>query len=251
MPEQDWTADELMTIVAARHFRNYATCFVGVGTPSAAACLARSLSTPDITLLYESGTIGPKPTVSPLSIADFELAETADFIVGVSEFFSYWLQGGHVEMTFLGTAQIDRFGNLNTTVAGNYSRPKVRLPGAGGAPEVARLSKEVFVITKHTTRTFVERLDFVTTVTGSNLRAVITDLGVLKPDPDTGELTLVACHPFVAVEDVRAATAWPLCVAAALEESLPPTALELAALRDLESRTRVEHERGPRFLKMS
>jgi glutaconate CoA-transferase subunit B len=251
MPEQDWTPEEIMTIVAARQFRNRVTCFVGVGTPSVAACLARSLSAPDMVLMYESGTIGPKPTVSPLSIADGELAETADFIATVPEFFSYWLQGGRIEMTFLGTAQIDRFGNLNTTVTGDYSRPKVRLPGAGGAPEVASSSKEVFVITKQTRRAFVEKLDFVTTVGGRNLKAVITDLGVLKPDAETGELVLVACHPRVSLEEVRAATAWPLRVAAALEESVPPTTSELAALRDLESRTRTAHESEPRFLKGS
>jgi len=169
----------------------------------------------------------------------------------VTEFFAYWLQGGRIDMTFLGTAQIDRFGNLNTTVAGDYAHPKVRLPGAGGAPEGASSSKEVFVIAKHTRRAFVEKLDFITTVGRANLRAVITDLGVLKPDADTGELVLVACHPNVSVDDVRAATAWPLRIAAALEQSVPPTASELSALRDLESRTRMAHESEPRFLKSS
>jgi glutaconate CoA-transferase subunit B len=242
MSQQEWTPDEIMTIVAARQFRNRATCFVGVGAPSMAACLARLLDAPDIVLMYESGTIGAKPTTAPLSIADSELAETADVVVPVTEFFSYWLQGGRIDMTFLGTAQIDRFGNLNTTVTGNYERPKVRLPGAGGAPEVASLSKEVFVITKHTLRAFVEKVDFTTTFTRKNLSAVVTDLGVLKPDPETGELVLVACHPGVSVQDVQGASGWNLRVAAELEESVGPTASELAVLRDLELRTRRAHE---------
>jgi glutaconate CoA-transferase, subunit B len=242
MSQQEWTPDEIMTIVAARQFRNRATCFVGVGAPSMAACLARLLDAPDIVLMYESGTIAAKPTTAPLSIADSELAETADVVVSVTEFFSYWLQAGRVDMAFLGTAQIDRFGNLNTTVTGNYERPKVRLPGAGGAPEVASLSKEVFVITKHTLRTFVEKVDFRTTVTRNNLAAVITDLGVLKPDPDTGELILVASHPGVSVQNVQEASGWNLRVAAELENSIEPTVSELAVLRDLESRTRRAHE---------
>ena len=232
-----------MTIVAARQFRNRATCFVGVGAPSMAACLARLLDAPDIVLMYESGTIGAKPTTAPLSIADLELAETADVVVPVTEFFSYWLQGGRIDMTFLGTAQIDRFGNLNTTVTGDYERPKVRLPGAGGAPEVAKLSKEVFVITKHTRRAFVEKVDFITTVTRKNLTAVVTDLGVLKPDAETGELILVACHPGVSVEEVQAASGWVLRVAVELEETVEPAASELDVLRDLESRTRKSRTR--------
>ncbi len=231
-----------MTIVAARQFRNRATCFVGVGAPSMAACLARLLDAPDIVLMYESGTIGAKPTTAPLSIADSELAETADVVVSLTEFFTQWLQRGRVDMTFLGTAQIDRFGNLNTTVTADYERPKVRLPGAGGAPEVAKLSKEVFVITKHARRAFVENVDFITTVTRGNLAAVITDLGVIRPDRDTGELVLVARHPGVSVEDVRAASGWHLRVAGELEETVEPTASELAVLRDLESRTRRAHQ---------
>ena len=249
MSNYDWTPDEMMTIAAARHFRDRATCFVGVGTPSMAACLARSLGAPGIVLIYESGVVGAKPAVAPLSIADGELAETADAIVSVPEFFSYWLQGGRIDMAFLGTAQIDRFGNLNTTVAGEYLHPKVRLPGGGGAPEGARSSKEVFVLVKQSTRTFVEKLDFVTTAGRGKVKAVITDLGVLRPDAETGELALAARHPHVSVDDVRAATAWPLRILDPFEESMPPTTAELAALRDLESRTRMAHESEARLLK--
>jgi glutaconate CoA-transferase subunit B len=247
MSEQEWTPDEIMTIVASRQFRSGSTCFVGVGAPSMAACLARLLDAPDIVLLYESGTIGAKPTTAPLSIADFELADTADVVVPVTEFFSHWLQGGRIDMTFLGTAQIDRFGNLNTTVAGHYAQPKVRLPGAGGAPEAARLSREVFVITKQTRRTFVERVDFITTVTRKKLSAVVTDMGVLKPDPETGELVLVASHPGVCVEEVQERSGWRLRIAEHIEESIKPTASELATLRYLESQTRRAHESLSRF----
>jgi glutaconate CoA-transferase subunit B len=212
-----------------------------------AACLARLRHAPEIVLLYESGTIGAKPTTTPLSIADSELAETADVVVPVTEFFGHWLQGGRIDMTFLGTAQIDRFGNLNTTVTGNYARPKVRLPGAGGAPEAAQLSKEVFVITKQTPRTFVEKVDFITTVTRKNLSAVVTDMGILKPDSETGELVLVASHPGVSVEEVQEKSGWRLRIAEDIEESIGPTASELATLRHLELQSRKAHESQSRF----
>jgi glutaconate CoA-transferase subunit B len=226
-----------MTIVTARQFRNNATCFVGVGQPSVAACVARSLDAPDAVLVYESGTIGAKPTMPPLSIADCELAETADVLVGMPELFSYWIQGGRIDMAFLGTAQIDRFGNLNTTVIGNYARPKIRLPGGGGAPEIASSSKEIVVVVRHSPKVFVEQVDFITTVgRGRNLKAVITDLGVLRPDPQTAELTLVSHHPGVSLDDIRRATGWPLNIGGPLNETTPPTAAELAILRDFESR---------------
>jgi glutaconate CoA-transferase subunit B len=238
----DWTPEEMMTIAAARQFRNAATCFVGVGSPSVAACLARSLHAPDMVLVYESGTIGAKPTVAPLSIADSELADTADFLVSVPEIFSYWLRGGRIKMAVLGTAQIDRLGNLNTTVVGDYRRPKVRLPGAGGAPEIASSAGEVVIVVRHTAKAFVSRVDFATTAARRmNLRAVITDMGVLEPHPETGELVLIARHPSTSLDQIRAATGWPLQISDRVMETPAPTASELKTLRYIEERTRQAH----------
>src|SRR5206468_11186862 len=196
------------------------------------------------------GTIGAKPTRLPLSIGDGELAETADAVVSVPEIFAYWLQGGRIDVGFLGAAQIDRFGNLNSTVVGDYRQPKVRLPGAGGAPEIALSSQEVFVVVRQNPKSFVEKLDFLTTEGGrANLRAVITDLGILRPQQDTRELVLVAYHPGVSLDEIRAATGWPLKVAETLEELPPPTASELAALHDLHRKTRETHELPARSLR--
>ena len=230
----DYTADEMMTIAAARKFRNGATCFVGVGQPSIAACLARGLHAPDIVLVYESGAIGPKPTKPPLSIADEELANTAEFVVSVPEVFSYWLQGGRVEMGFLGTGQIDRFANLNSTVIGKYGSPKVRMPGAGGAPLISAGAREIVVIVRQTTKSFVAELDFLTTARCAGPTTVITDLGILETDPQTRELTLVNCHRGITVDRVREATAWPLKVRDGVSETPVPSAEELSGLRRLQ-----------------
>src|ERR671912_308355 len=159
-----YTADEMMAVAAGRRPRNGTVCFLGIGLPSRAANLARSTHAPDCVLIYESGAIGAKPAHLPLSIGDGELAETADAVVSVPEIFSYWLQGGRIDVGFLGAAQIDRHGNLNSTVIGDYARPKVRLPGAGGAPEIAAWCRETFVMLRQTPRAFVERLDFLTSV---------------------------------------------------------------------------------------
>src|SRR5512146_3493333 len=158
----EYTATEIMTVEAARRLRSGMVCFVGIGMPSAAANLARLTHAPEVVLIYESGTIGAKPEILPLSIGDGELAETADTVVSVPEIFRYWLQGGRVDVGFLGAAQVDRFGNINTTVIGPYDKPKVRLPGAGGAPEIAASCKEVLITLRQNTRAFVEKLDFVT-----------------------------------------------------------------------------------------
>lgn len=255
MSDLQYTSDELMAIEAARSLRDGDVCFVGIGLPSTAANLARLTHAPNLVLIYESGTIGTKPHVLPLSIGDGELAETADSVVSVPEIFAYWLQGGRVDVGFLGTAQIDRFGNLNTTVIGDYAKPRTRLPGAGGAPEIAASAKEVLLILKQDARTFVERLDFLTTpgyLTGGDSRAqsgargagptrVITDLGVLEPDPKTKELTLVQLHPGVDVARAKAATGWPLAVAAQLRETPAPSAEVLSVLRDLKARTAAAH----------
>src|ERR671922_2878578 len=161
------SADEMMTVAAARELRDGEVCFVGIGLPSTAANLARGMHAPEVVLIYESGTIGSKPTRLPLSIGDGDLAETADSVVSVPEIFNYWLQGGRIDVGFLGAAQIDRHGNLNSTVIGDYERPKVRLPGGGGAPEIATSCKHVFVMLKQSPRTFVERIHFRSSAPGS------------------------------------------------------------------------------------
>ena len=227
------TSGEIQTIVAARSLADKRSCFIGVGRPSTAALLAREIANPDLVLVYESGTIGAKPYHVPLSIGDGELAETADFVVSVPEMFNYWIGAGRVQVAFLGAAQIDRHANLNSTVIGDYDHPKTRLPGAGGAPEIATGCPEVVVIVPHSTRTFVPQLDFLTTV-GHHTTLVITDLGVLAPRD--GELTLTAVHPGVSVEQVRAATGWELALADAVATTPAPTSEELGALRALVSR---------------
>ena len=230
--EPTWTADEMMTVEASRALHGVRSCFVGIGLPSTAANLARTTHAPDLVLVYESGCLGSKPDSLPLSIGDGVLAETATSVVSVPEIFSYWLQPGRIEVGFLGAAQIDRHGNLNSTVIGRYDTPKVRLPGGGGAPEIATSVENVFVMLRQTPRAFVERLDFKTS-RGDRVRVVVTDLGVLEPR--NGELTLVRVHPGVTVDDARAATGWELAVAPDLDESAPPTGGELAALRALEA----------------
>jgi glutaconate CoA-transferase subunit B len=230
---QGANAGELQTIVAARRLRDTRTVFIGVGRPSTAALLARMVHNPHLVLVYESGTIGAKPFHIPLSIGDGELAETADSIVSVPEMFNYWIGPGRVEVAFLGAAQVDRFGNLNSTVIGDYDRPKVRLPGAGGAPEIATNVRDVFVLVRHSPKTLVSRLDFVSS-SGANVRVVVTDLGILEPDP-SGELTLTALHPGVTTVEAREATGWPLAVADGVAQTEPPSEDELAALRALRS----------------
>ena len=246
-----YTTDEMMSIAASRYLSNGVVCFVGIGLPSEAANLARSTHAPECHLIYESGTIGAKPEVLPLSIGDGELAEHADSVVSVPEIFNYWLQAGRVDVGFLGAAQIDRYANINTTVVGKYDSPKVRLPGAGGAPEIAASAKEVIVVLRQKPRAFVEELDFITSVgyaeggdsrsrlgyQGAGPKTVITDLGILTPDPGTKELTLTGLHPGATVEQAREATGWDLKVADDLAESAPPTEKELSVLRDLHART--------------
>lgn len=240
------TTDEIMTVVAARELADGVVCFVGIGMPSTAANLARHTHAPSAVLIYESGTIGAKPTRPPLSIGDGELAQTADAVVSVPEIFSYWLQAGRVDVGFLGAAQVDRFGNINTTVVGEYAHPKVRLPGAGGAPEIAASAGQTFIMLRQSKRTFVERLDFRTSVghadggdtrsrlgmTGAGPQVVITDIGVLRPD-ESGELVLTALHPGRTVQEALAATGWPLRVAQQVEQTAPASEQELRILRAL------------------
>jgi glutaconate CoA-transferase subunit B len=230
----DWTTDEMMTVAAARALRDGSSCFVGIGLPSTAANLARRTHAPELVLIYEAGAIGAKPDRLPLSIGDGILAATATAVVTVPEVFNYWLQPRRIDVGFLGAAQIDRFANINTTVIGSYDDPKVRLPGAGGAPEIAASCREVIVIVRQSPRTFVERVDFVTSV-ACGPTTVITDLGVLEADPHTRELTLTRLHPGVELEQARAATGWELAIAPEPARTDPPTAAELAALRELTS----------------
>jgi len=250
-----YTTSEIMTVAAARLLKNGAVCFVGIGLPSTAANLARLTHAPDIVLIYESGPIGAKPRVLPLSIGDGNLAETADTVVSTPEIFRYWLQGGRVDVGFLGAAQIDRFANINTTVIGDYKKPATRLPGAGGAPEIASCAREVVLVLKQSARTFVKRLDFVTSVghldggdarkrlglPGNGPVAVVTDLCVMEPDPSSKELTVTQLHPGISREQVAKATSWELRFAEPLQETLAPTTVELETLRDLEHRTKIAH----------
>ena len=220
-----------MTVAAARRLADGDVCLVGIGLPSLAANLARRLHAPGCVLIYESGTIGSKPRVPPLSIGDGELADTADTVVSVPEVFNYWLQAGRIDVGFLGAAQIDRHASLNTTVIGPYDSPAVRLPGAGGAPEIASSARRVIVVLRHSLRAFVERVDFRTSVPGDGPTSVITDLGMLEAGTGDRELVLTSVHPAVTVDDVRAATGWKLRVAREVDETPPPTAAELDALR--------------------
>jgi glutaconate CoA-transferase subunit B len=226
-----FSADEMMAVEASRRLTNGTVCFVGIGLPSTAANLARRTHAPDCVLVYESGTIGAKPTKLPLSIGDGELADTADAVVSVPEMFAYWLQGDRIDVGFLGAAQIDRHGNLNSTVIGDYDHPKVRLPGGGGAPEIATGVRDVFVMLRQTPRAFVEELDFTTSI-GDRVRVVVTDLGILEPRD--GELALVAVHRGVEVDHVQESTGWELRVADDLRTTEPPSDAELAELRTLD-----------------
>lgn len=249
------TPDEMMTISAARMLRNGAVCFVGIGLPSTAANLARLTHAPDAVLIYESGPIGAKPSVLPLSIGDGNLAETADTVVSTPEIFRYWLQGGRVDLGFLGAAQLDRFANINTTVVGSYTKPKVRLPGAGGAPEISSSAKEVLIVVKQSTKTLVDKLDFVTSVgfltgggsreraglTGKGPTAVITDLCILQPDAETRELKVSSIHPGVDRERIVVNTGWQVKFAEDCADTEAPNSEELRVLRELKARTAAAH----------
>jgi glutaconate CoA-transferase subunit B len=236
----------MMTVAAARALTDGISCFVGIGLPSAASNLARATHAPNLVLIYESGTIGSKPDRLPLSIGDGILAETADAVISVPEIFNYWLQPGRIDVGFLGAAQIDKFGNINTTIiGGDYAHPKVRLPGAGGAPEIAASSKEVIVIVRQSRRAFVERVEFVTSVgygdgpgsreklglRGKGPQQIITDLGILTPDPRTCEFTMTGLFEGVSRDTVRERTGWDIRFSAEPGVIAPPTSDELAALR--------------------
>ncbi|MFL5092055.1 MAG: CoA-transferase subunit beta [Xanthobacteraceae bacterium] len=252
---EPYTPNEMMTIAAARALRNDDVCFVGIGMPSAAANLARLTHAPDITLIYESGTIATKPNVLPLSIGDGELCDTALTTVSVPEMFRYWVQGGRISVGFLGGAQIDRFANLNTTVVGRYDKPKVRLPGGGGAPEIATSCGEIFIIMGQSKRSFVDKLDFITSLghgagygdrerLGAKTKGptkLVTDLAVFEPDAETKEMTVVSIHPGVTREQIQENTGWAVRYAGKIGETPAPTVQELEVLRELNARTARAH----------
>lgn len=228
-------AAELMTVAAARQLKDGQSVLVGVGRPSHAAILAKRVHAPGLVLVYESGTIDADPDTIPLSIGDPELAATSTAVVPLPDVFNYWLQPGRIDAGFLGAAQIDRHGNLNTTVIGDYDKPKVRLPGAGGAPEIARSCGEIVVTLPHSSRTFVEKLDFTTSLCrgdGGGM-IVVTDLGILRTTDEHDELELTETFPGVEVDEVKEATGWDLRVADETSVVPAPTDEELEVLRSL------------------
>lgn len=251
----EYTSAEMMTVAAARTLRNEDVCFVGIGAPSAACNLARLTHAPGITLIYESGTIGTRPSVLPLSIGDGDLCDTALTTVSVPEMFRYWLQGGRITVGFLGGAQIDRYANLNTTVIGPYEKPKTRLPGGGGAPEIASHCREIYITMAQNRRAFVGKLDFITSLghgTGGDHRArlglktqgptrLLTDLCIFAPDPVTREMIVISIHAGVTREQIAANTGWEVRYAADAGVTPPPTREELQVLHELHERTRAAH----------
>jgi glutaconate CoA-transferase, subunit B len=250
-----YTASEMMTVAAARALGNDDICFVGIGLPSAACNLARLTHAPELTLVYESGTLETRPRVLPLSIGDGELCETALSTVPVPEMFQYWLQGGRITVGFLGGAQVDRYGNLNTTVVGSYAHPKVRLPGSGGATEIATNCRRVFIVMRHGVRAFVETLDFLTSlghgptgveraalgVTTEGPALIVTDLCTMRPNRHTHEFEVASLHPGVSRHEVQQHTGWAVRFQDRVDETAPPAPEELVALRDLMARTARAH----------
>jgi glutaconate CoA-transferase subunit B len=250
-----YTSAEMMTVAAARALSDSDVCFVGIGLPSAACNLARLTHAPRIHLIYESGTLGTRPDVLPLSIGDGELCETALTTVAVPEVFRYWLQGDRITVGFLGGAQVDRFGNLNSTVIGTYAKPKVRLPGSGGASEIATGAGQIFIVMRQGTRSFVNNLDFLTTLghgrTGRERRELsihtkgptllVTDLCIMHPDAETSEMAVTSLHPGITREQVRQNTGWEIRFADTVAETEPPSAGELEVLRELHARTALAH----------
>ena len=253
----EYSPDEMMTIVASRSLTNNDVCFVGIGAPSSACNIARLTHAPDITLIYESGTIGTAPSILPLSIGDGELCETALTTVSVPEMFRYWLQGGRITIGFLGAAQLDNFGNINTTIIGDYNNPKTRLPGGGGAPEIASSAKQVYITMKQSLRGMVEKIDFFTSFGhgrgGDHRKSIninthgpsllITDLAIWKPDPISKEFTVSSLHDGVTKEMVQDNCGWKVKYFGNIEVTKPPTDLELTTLRDLKDRTNTANAR--------
>jgi len=242
----NYTPAELMTINAARLLRDGEVVFVGVGLPNLACNLARRTHAPNLLLIYEAGVVGAQPARLPLSIGDPTLVSGAAAVCSMYEVFAFYLQRGLIDVGFLGGAQIDRFGNVNATVIGDYAAPTVRLPGSGGSAEIAAWANRTYLLTPHQKRRFPARCDFITGagfldgggaraasgVRGGGPQAVVTDIGLLEPDAN-GELTLTALHPGQTVAQALANTGWPLQVAATLRVTAPPTEHELHLLREV------------------
>jgi glutaconate CoA-transferase subunit B len=238
------SASELMTVHAARLLRDRDVVFVGVGIPNLACNLARRTHAPNLLMIYEAGVVGARPARLPLSIGDPTLVSGSALVCSMYEIFTLYLQRGNVDVGFLGGAQIDRFGNINATVIGDYSHPKVRLPGSGGSMEIAGWANRCYVMTPHQKRRFPAKVDFATSagyldgretreragVRGRGPEAVVTDLGIMTPDQN-GELTLTAIHCGVTIEQVKANTGWDLKISPELKETQPPTPEELRILR--------------------
>jgi len=247
MPTSSCTPPELMTVNAARMLRDGDTVFVGVGLPNLACNLARRTHAPNLVMIYEAGVIGAQPSRLPLSIGDPTLVSGSLSVCSMYEVFAFYLQRGYISVGFMGGAQIDRFANVNATVIGDYNHPKVRLPGSGGAMEIAAWADRCYFLTPHQKRRFPAKCDFRTSagfldgrasrqaagLRGSGPAAVVTDLGLLEPD-ETGELILAAVHPGVDPEQARQNTGWDLRVAADLRTTQPPADEELRILRDLD-----------------
>ncbi len=243
----DYSPSEMMIVSSARALAGERVVFVGVGLPNIACNLARRTVAPELELVYESGVFGARPARLPLSIGDPTLVSGATLVCPMSDLFMYYLQGGRIEVAFLGAAQIDRFGNINTTVIGDYQRPRVRLPGSGGACEIAIHARRVFVIVRLAKRAFVEQLDFCTSaghlagqvrdrealgMPGKGPQLVVTDKAIFHFAADTGEMVLSSVHPGVTVDDVQREVSWPLRVAPDLTTTEPPSLEELRLVRE-------------------
>jgi glutaconate CoA-transferase subunit B len=245
--EPTYSPAELMACVASRELRDGEVVFVGIGLPNLACNLARATHAPQLLLIYESGAVGAEPERLPVSIGDPSLVTGALMVCGMADVFQYFLQNGRIEVGFLGGAQIDRYGNINTTVVGDYARPTVRLPGSGGAAEIAIHARRTLVISRLSRRAFPERVDFVTSpghriggrsrrelgMPGAGPVKVVTDKAVLEPEPESGELVVTALYPGVALDEVGAGVAWPLRSHASPATVTPPSDLELHLLRDV------------------
>jgi glutaconate CoA-transferase subunit B len=221
----------MMAVVAARELRDGEVVFVGIGLPNLACNLARRTHAPNLVLIYESGAVGAVPDRLPVSIGDPALVTGSLMVCGMADVFQLFLQNGKIEVGFLGGAQVDRYGNINTTVIGAYERPKVRLPGSGGAAEIAIHARRVLIVSKLSPRAFPERVDFVTSP-GDRVQRVITDKGVLEPDGPKGELVLTALYPGVEPADVQAGVGWKLRSRPNLAHVAAPASADLRLLRD-------------------